>query len=117
MHLMAISDPVSIKRTAGVTVENGAITSLYAATSPEALALGGKVCYSQTSAVVVNLICSSSTWSHTHKSQSQLLKPAMQNSRRSCGNGVRMSLRDTEWTLHSYTCPITVNYLSSGWVL
>jgi len=45
MHLIAISDLFTIKRVAGVTVENGAVTSLYAATSPEALALGGKVCY------------------------------------------------------------------------
>jgi len=53
---MAIPNLLSIKRTAGLTVENGALTSLYAAASPEALTLGGKVCYSQPSAHMVNLI-------------------------------------------------------------
>ena len=49
MHLLAIYDLLSTKRTAGVTIQDGAINSLYAATSQEALTLGGKVCSSQLS--------------------------------------------------------------------
>jgi len=88
---------VFAKRTAGTTVENGAVTSLYAAASPEALTLGGKACYFQSFAFMVNFIRSSSTWVSTHKSQTQLLKPAVQNLPRRCGTGVKM---DTEWSLN-----------------
>src|SRR5258706_13153251 len=56
IHLLAIWDLFSTKKMAGVTVENGAINGLYAATSPEALTLGGKVCYSQPSDPMVNLV-------------------------------------------------------------
>lgn len=96
-YFMAISDLFLTKRVAGTTVENGAVTSLFAATSPDALTLGGKVCHIQLSVPMVKLIRSFSIWFPTHKLQTQFLKPAMQNLPRSCGTGVRMSLRDTEW--------------------
>lgn len=116
MHLLAIDDLLSTKRMAAVTVEDGAINSLYAATSPEALTLGGKVCYSQPSDPMINFVCPSSTWSHIRKSWTPLLRPAMQSLPRKCGTGVRTSLRDTEWSLHSCTRPMMVTYLGA-WVL
>lgn len=117
MHLLAIYDLLSTKRMAGSTIEEGAINNLYAATSQEALTLGGKVCYPRPSDPIVNFVCPSSTWSHTRKSQTPLLRPAMQSLPRKCGTGVRPSLRDTEWSLHSCTRPIMMVTYLSAWVL